>query len=102
MVVKRCLRPTRGRVVVRRFPSEQKTSTGIIVPATAAEKPCEGEVIWVGAGALDKSGNVIEPEVKPSDIVLFGKWSGTEINISGEDYLVMQESDIMGVFTKEK
>lgn len=102
MVGKRCLRPSRGRVVVRRLPSETKTSSGIIIPETVAEKPCEGEVVWVGAGVLDQSGKVIEPEVKPGDVVLFGKWSGTESKISGEDYLIMQESDIMGVFVDGK
>ncbi|MBY7649693.1 MAG: co-chaperone GroES [Candidatus Liberibacter europaeus] len=102
MVGKRFLHPTRGRVVVRRLPSETKTDSGILVPSNVAEKPCEGEVISVGAGALDQSGNVIKSEVKPGDIVLFGKWSGTEIKISNEDYLVMQETDIMGVFSDGK
>ncbi|MBL0849069.1 MAG: co-chaperone GroES [Candidatus Liberibacter ctenarytainae] len=94
---KRCLRPTRGRVAVRRLESEMVTSGGIIIPDTAAEKPCEGEVIWVGEGVRDQAGNVVPPEVKTGDIVIFGKWSGTEIKIDGNEYLIMQESDIMGI-----
>ncbi|MEG8099316.1 co-chaperone GroES [Candidatus Liberibacter brunswickensis] len=105
MVDKRYLRPSRGRVVVRRLQSETMTESGLIIPPTVSEKPsaCGGEVMWVGNGVLDQSGKVIEPEVKPGDVVLFGKWSGTEINLGGDDeYLVMQESDIIGVVVNEK
>ncbi|MBA5724185.1 co-chaperone GroES [Candidatus Liberibacter sp.] len=102
MSTTRKLRPMRGRVVVRRVPSETKTSGGIIIPDSAAEKPCEGKVISVGPGAYDTSGNVIPPEVKEGDLVMFAKWSGSEITISNEDYLVMQETDIIGVLEDKK
>ena len=90
-------RPLGDRVVVRRVQEDQKTAGGIIIPDTAQEKPQQGEVISVGPGALDDSGKRVAPEVKAGDIVLFGKWSGTEVKIDGEDLLIMKESDIMGV-----
>ena len=90
-------RPLGDRVVVRRVKEEQKTAGGIIIPETAQEKPQEGEIIAVGPGALDDSGKRVPPEVKAGDIVLFGKWSGTEVKIDGEELLIMKESDIMGV-----
>ena len=90
-------RPLGDRVVVRRVKEEQKSAGGIIIPETAQEKPQEGEIIAVGPGALDDSGKRVPPEVKPGDLVLFGKWSGTEVKIDGEDLLIMKESDIMGV-----
>ena len=90
-------RPLHDRVLVRRIESEDKTAGGIIIPDNAKEKPSEGEVVAVGAGARDETGKVQPLDVKPGDRVLFGKWSGTEVRIDGEDLLVMKESDIMGV-----
>ena len=90
-------RPLHDRVVVRRVASEEKTAGGIIIPDTAKEKPQQGEVIAVGPGARDESGKVQALDVKPGDRVLFGKWSGTEVRLDGEDLLIMKESDIMGV-----
>ena len=90
-------RPLHDRVVVRRLEGDQKTAGGIIIPDTAKEKPSEGEIIAVGAGARDESGKVVPLDVKTGDRVLFGKWSGTEVKIDGEDLLIMKESDIMGV-----
>jgi chaperonin GroES len=90
-------RPLGDRVVVRRVKEEQKTSGGIIIPETAQEKPQEGEIIAVGPGALDDNGKRVLPEVKAGDFVLFGKWSGTEVKIDGEELLIMKESDIMGI-----
>ena len=90
-------RPLGDRVVVRRVKEEQKTAGGIIIPETAQEKPQEGEIISVGPGALDDNGKRVAPEVKAGDRVLFGKWSGTEVKIDGEELLIMKESDIMGV-----
>ena len=90
-------RPLHDRVVVRRIDAEEKTKGGIIIPDTAKEKPQEGEVIAVGPGALDDSGKRVAPEVKAGQRVLFGKWSGTEVKIDGQDLLIMKESDIMGV-----
>ena len=90
-------RPLHDRVVVRRVDSEEKTKGGIIIPDTAKEKPQEGEVVAVGNGARDESGKVVALDVKAGDRVLFGKWSGTEVKIDGEDLLIMKESDIMGV-----
>ena len=90
-------RPLGDRVVVRRVKEEQKTAGGIIIPETAQEKPQEGEIVAVGPGALDDNGKRIPPEVKPGDFVLFGKWSGTEVKIDGEELLIMKESDIMGI-----
>lgn len=90
-------RPLHDRVVVRRVDSEEKTAGGIIIPDTAKEKPMEGEIIAAGNGARDESGNIVALDVKAGDRVLFGKWSGTEVKIDGEDLLIMKESDIMGV-----
>ena len=90
-------RPLSDRVVVRRVAEEQKSAGAIIIPDTAQEKPQEGEVIAVGPGALDEHGKRIAPEVKPGDFVLFGKWSGSEVKIDGEELLIMKESDLLGV-----
>lgn len=90
-------RPLHDRVVVRRVESENKTAGGIIIPDTAKEKPQEGEIIAVGAGARDETGKVNPLEVKAGDRILFGKWSGTEIKLGGEDLLIMKESDILGI-----
>ena len=93
-------RPLHDRVVVRRVEEETKTKGGIIIPDTAKEKPQQGKVIAVGPGARDDSGKLVPLDVKPGDHVLFGKWSGTEIKIDGEDVLIMKESDILGVLDK--
>ncbi|HJP67481.1 MAG TPA: co-chaperone GroES [Sphingomicrobium sp.] len=90
-------RPLHDRVVVRRIEADEKTSGGIIIPDTAKEKPQEGEVVAVGPGARDDNGTLVEPLVKAGDRILFGKWSGTEVKIDGEDLLIMKESDILGV-----
>jgi chaperonin GroES len=90
-------RPLHDRVLVKRIDAEEKTAGGIIIPDTAKEKPQQGEVIAVGPGARDESGRVTALDVKVGDTVLFGKWSGTEVKIDGEDLLIMKESDIMGV-----
>jgi chaperonin GroES len=90
-------RPLHDRVVVRRIDAEEKTKGGIIIPDTAKEKPQEGEVIAVGPGSRDETGKLQPLDVKPGQRVLFGKWSGTEVRIDGEDLLIMKESDIMGV-----
>ncbi|MHB2206578.1 co-chaperone GroES [Methylobacterium sp. CM6257] len=90
-------RPLHDRVVLRRIESEEKTKGGIIIPDTAKEKPQEGEVVAVGPGARDEQGRVNPLDVKAGDRVLFGKWSGTEVKIDGQDLLIMKESDIMGV-----
>ena len=90
-------RPLHDRVVVRRLKAEEKTAGGIIIPDTAAEKPMEGEVIAVGAGARNEQGAIVALDVKAGDRVLFGKWSGTEVKIDGEELLIMKESDIMGI-----
>ncbi|AVF02840.1 MAG: co-chaperone GroES [Devosia indica] len=90
-------RPLHDRVVVRRVDSEEKTKGGIIIPDTAKEKPSEGVIVSVGPGARDESGKVVALDVKAGDRVLFGKWSGTEVKLNGEDLIIMKESDIMGV-----
>jgi chaperonin GroES len=90
-------RPLHDRVVVRRIEADTKTAGGIIIPDSAQEKPSEGEVIAVGEGNRDDDGDRIPLDVKPGDRVLFGKWSGTEVKINGEDLLIMKESDIMGI-----
>ena len=90
-------RPLHDRVVIRRLEGDDKTKGGIIIPDTVKEKPQEGEVIAVGPGAGDESGELIPLDLKGGDLVLFGKWSGTEVKIDGEDLLIMKESDIMGV-----
>jgi chaperonin GroES len=90
-------RPLHDRVVVRRITAEEKTAGGIIIPDTAREKPQEGEVIAVGAGARNEQGQIVALDVKAGDRVLFGKWSGTEVKLDGEELLIMKESDIMGI-----
>jgi chaperonin GroES len=90
-------RPLHDRVVVRRVDSEEKTKGGIIIPDTAKEKPSEGVIVSVGPGARDENGKINALDVKAGDRVLFGKWSGTEVKLNGEDLLIMKESDIMGV-----
>jgi len=90
-------RPLHDRVVVRRVDSEEKSAGGIIIPDTAKEKPSEGIIEAVGPGARDESGKIVALDVKKGDRVLFGKWSGTEVKIDGQDLLIMKESDIMGV-----
>jgi chaperonin GroES len=94
------IRPLHDRVVVKRLESETKTSGGIIIPDSATEKPMQGEIIAAGNGARDSNGNIVALDVKAGDIVLFGKWSGTEVKMDGVDYLIMKESDIMGIITK--
>ncbi|WP_341760327.1 co-chaperone GroES [Candidatus Endowatersipora endosymbiont of Watersipora subatra] len=90
-------RPLHDRVVVRRVEADSKTAGGIIIPDNAQEKPAEGEVVSVGSGVRDESGKLVALDVEQGDRVLFGKWSGTEVKIGGEDLLIMKESDIMGV-----
>jgi chaperonin GroES len=90
-------RPLHDRIVIRRLEGEDKTKGGIIIPDTAKEKPQEGEVVAVGPGARDESGNVVPIDLKPGYRVLFGKWSGTEVKVDGEELLIMKESDVMGV-----
>ena len=90
-------RPLGDRVLVRRVKEEEKTKGGIIIPDTAKEKPQEGEIVAVGPGARDESGKIQPLDVKVGDRILFGKWSGTEVSISGEDLLIMKESDVLGV-----
>jgi chaperonin GroES len=90
-------RPLHDRVVVKRLDSETKTSGGIIIPDTAAEKPQQGEIVAVGPGTRDDAGKVVPVDLKNGDKVLFGKWSGTEVKIDGQELLIMKESDIMGV-----
>jgi chaperonin GroES len=90
-------RPLHDRVLVRRVEADAKTAGGIIIPDTAKEKPSEGEIIAVGPGGRDDKGNLVPIELKEGDRVLFGKWSGTEVKLDGVDYLIMKESDIMGV-----
>jgi chaperonin GroES len=90
-------RPLHDRVLVRRIEAEEKTSGGIIIPDTAKEKPMEGEVIAVGPGARDETGKLVPLDVKAGDRILFGKWSGTEVKMDGEELLIMKESDVMGI-----
>ena len=90
-------RPLHDRVVVRRIDAEDKTKGGIIIPDTAKEKPQEGEIVAAGPGARDESGKIVPLDLKAGDRILFGKWSGTEVRIDGEDLLIMKESDVMGV-----
>ena len=90
-------RPLHDRVVVKRVDAESRSAGGIIIPDTAQEKPQQGEIVSVGPGARDESGKIVPLEVKAGDRVLFGKWSGTEVRLDGVDYLIMKESDIMGV-----
>lgn len=90
-------RPLHDRVLVRRVDSEEKTAGGIIIPDTAKEKPSEGEILAAGPGARDEAGKLVPLDVKVGDRILFGKWSGTEVKINGEDLLIMKESDVMGI-----
>ena len=96
------IKPLHDRVVVRRIDEEERTSGGVIIPDTAKEKPMQGEVVAVGPGARDETGKRIEPDVSAGDTILFGKWSGTEVKIDGEDLLIMKESDILGVIVLKK
>ena len=93
-------RPLHDRVVVERIDEEEKTAGGIIIPDTAKEKPMQGEIVAAGPGKRNDSGDLSPLDVKPGDTVIFGKWSGTEVTIDGQDLLIMNESDIMGVLTK--
>ncbi len=93
-------RPLHDRIVVKRLDAEEKTAGGIIIPDTAKEKPMEGEVIAVGPGSRNEQGAIVELDVKAGDRVLFGKWSGTEVKIDGQDLLIMKESDVMGIISK--
>ncbi len=95
-------RPLHDRVVIRRVEEDSKTAGGIIIPDTAKEKPSQGEVVAVGPGARNEKGELVALDLKAGDIVLFGKWSGTEVKIGGEDLLIMKESDIMGVLEATK
>jgi chaperonin GroES len=94
------IRPLHDRIVVRRIEAEEKTSGGIIIPDTAKEKPMEGEVVAAGPGARNDQGQLVPLDVKAGDRILFGKWSGTEIKIDGEELLIMKESDVMGVLDR--
>ena len=93
-------RPLHDRVLVRRVKEEEKTRGGIIIPETAQEKPQEGEIIAVGPGARDEAGKLVELDVKVGDRILFGKWSGTEVTIDGDELIIMKESDILGIVDK--
>ena len=93
-------RPLHDRVVVKRIEQDEKTEGGIIIPDTAKEKPMEGEVIAVGPGARNEKGVLVAPDVKAGDRMLFGRWSGTEVKIDGQELLIMKESDIMGIIAK--
>ena len=95
-------KPLHDRVLVKRVQSDEKTAGGIIIPDTAQEKPMEGEVLEVGSGARDESGKLVPLDVKKGDKILFGKWSGTEVKMNGEEYLIMKESDIMGIISSGK
>ena len=95
-------KPLHDRVLVRRVESDQKTAGGIIIPDTAQEKPMEGEVLEVGSGARDETGKLVPLDVKTGDKILFGKWSGTEVKMNGDEFLIMKESDIMGIIIKGK
>lgn len=95
-------RPLHDRVVVRRIESQEKTAGGIIIPDTAKEKPQEGEIVAAGSGARNEKGELVALDVKAGDRILFGKWSGTEVKIDGEDLLIMKESDILGVIEKSE
>ena len=92
-----CIRDRHDRVLVRRVDEDEKTTGGIIIPDTAKEKPSQGEIVSVGPGERDDNGNRVTLDVKKGDKVLFGKWSGTEVNVDGEELLIMKESDIMGI-----
>ena len=90
-------RPLHDRVLVRRIDEEEKSAGGIIIPDTAKEKPSEGKIVAVGSGARNENGEITPMDVKAGDLVLFGKWSGTEVKVDGEDLLIMKESDVMGI-----
>ena len=94
-------RPLHDRVVVKRLDAEEKTAGGIIIPDTAKEKPMQGQVVAVGPGGRDEAGKLVPLDLKAGDKVLFGKWSGTEVKLDGEELLIMKESDIMGIITPE-
>lgn len=96
------IRPLHDRVLVKRIEAEEKTAGGIIIPDTAKEKPMQGEVLAVGSGARDEAGKVVPLDVKVGDIILFGKWSGTEVKVDGQELLIMKESDIMGIVEDAK
>ena len=93
-------RPLHDRVLVRRLDAEEKTTGGIIIPDTAKEKPQQGEIIATGPGGRNEQGQLVQLDVKPGDLVLFGKWSGTEVKINSEEFLIMKESDLLGVIEK--
>jgi chaperonin GroES len=95
-------RPLHDRVVVRRIEQDEKTAGGIIIPDTAKEKPMEGEVVAVGPGARNEKGEIVPLDVKPGDRILFGKWSGTEVKMDGEELIIMKESDVMGIIEGTK
>jgi len=95
-------KPLHDRVLVERVQSDEKTAGGIIIPDTAQEKPMEGKVLEVGSGARDESGRLLPLDVKKGDKILFGKWSGTEVKMNGEEYIIMKESDIMGIISTGK
>ena len=95
-------KPLHDIVLVKRVESDEKTAGGIIIPDTAQEKPMEGEVLEVGSGARDEIGKLVPLDVKKGDKILFGKWSGTEVKMNGEEYLIMKESDIMGIISVNK
>ena len=95
-------RPLHDRIVVRRLDSDERSAGGIIIPDSAQEKPGEGEILAVGPGARDEKGNLVKTELKAGDKVLFGKWSGTEVTIDGDEILIMKESDIMGIIETKK
>ena len=95
-------KPLHDRVLIKVLDSEEKTAGGIIIPDTAKEKPQEGEIVAVGSGAKSEDGKISKLDVKVGDIVLFGKWSGTEVKMNGDDFLIMKESDIMGIITSGK
>ena len=95
-------RPLGDRVLVKRVKEEEKTRGGIIIPETAQEKPQEGEIVAVGPGGRDDSGKLVELDVKVGDRILFGKWSGTEVKLDGEEFLIMKESDVMGIIEAPK
>ena len=95
-------RPLHDRVLVRRIDEEEKSAGGIIIPDTAKEKPSEGEIIAVGSGARSESGEITPLDVQVGDLILFGKWGGTEVKIDGEDLLIMKESDVMGIIDQPK
>ena len=95
-------KPLHDRVLVKRVKSDEKTAGGIIIPDTAQEKPMEGEVLEIGSGARDENGKLVPLDVKKGDKILFGKWSGTEVKMNGEEYIIMKESDIMGIILASK